>query len=57
MLVRLWREKEPLYLVVGRQNGINIVKNIKVTQKVKNKKKELSYALPILHLNYLLKII
>ena len=39
MLVRLWREKEPLYLVVGRQNGINIVKNIKVTQKVKNKKK------------------
>ena len=33
MLVRLWREKEPLYLVVGRQNGINIVKNIKVTQK------------------------
>ena len=38
MLVRLWREKEPLYLVVGRQNGINIVKNIKVTQKVNNRK-------------------
>ena len=38
MLVRLWREKEPLYLVAGRQNGINIVKNIKVTQKVKNRK-------------------
>ena len=38
VLVRLWREKEPLYLVVGRKNGINIVKNIKVTQKVKNRK-------------------
>ena len=38
MLVRLWREKAPLYLAVGRQNGVTIMKNMKVTQKVKNRK-------------------
>ena len=38
MLVRLWRKKAPLYLVVGRQNGVTIMKNMKVTQKDKNRK-------------------
>ena len=38
MLVRLWREKAPLYLAVGRQNGVTIIKNMKVTQKVNNRK-------------------
>ena len=31
-------KREPLYLVVGWQNGITIMKNMKVTQKVKNRK-------------------
>ena len=37
VLVRLWREKEPLYLAVGGHNGVTITKNMKVTQKVKNR--------------------
>ena len=32
-------KREPLYLVVGWQNGITIMKNMKVTQKVKTRKK------------------
>ena len=38
VLVRLWREKEPLYLAVGGHNGVTITKNMKVTQKFKNRK-------------------
>ena len=38
VLVRLWREKEPLYLAVGGHNGVTITKNMKVTHKFKNRK-------------------
>ena len=38
VLMRLWRKKEPLYLAVGRHNGVTITKNMKVTQKFKNRK-------------------
>ena len=38
VLVRLWRKKEPWYLAVGGHNGVTITKNMKVTQKFKNRK-------------------
>lgn len=34
----MMEKKEPLYLVVGWQNCVTILKNMKVTQKVKNRK-------------------
>ena len=38
VLVGLWRKKAPLYLAVGGHNGVTITKNMKVTQKFKNRK-------------------
>ena len=38
MLVRLWRKKRTLVPGSGKANGVTIMKNMKVTQKVKNRK-------------------
>ena len=47
--MRLWRYNEPLYLLVGWQNGSTIMKNMKATQKLKIENIELPYDLPISH--------
>ena len=47
--MRLWRYKEPLYLLLGWQNGSTIMKTMKATQKLKIENIELSYDLPISH--------
>ena len=47
--MRLWRYKEPLYLLVGWQNGSTIMKNMKATQKLKIENIELPYDFSISH--------